>query len=122
MKIAKTTIATIITASFALNAFAIAPSGPANSANTCPFRDRDDESKCTRPIIKAMEKDEKQDAKGQAKLDRAWAQLVKAGVVSGPNPYTYEGSPADMRQDQKLAEKLDKQLEKHGCGPVSPFS
>lgn len=78
--------------------------------------------KVAREYLKALAKDDKQDASGQAKLDRLWADLVKKGVATGPNPLVYEGSAKDLKQDAKLNEKLTKQFEKCGLVFTSPIT
>jgi hypothetical protein len=70
----------------------------------------------------ALAKDDKQDADGQRKLDRIWADLVKKGFVSGPNPLVYEGSKEDMKQDAKLNEQVQRAFERAGLTFTSPIN
>jgi len=79
--------------------------------------------KLARDYMKAVQTDERQDEKGQQKLDRIWAEYIKKGFIPAgtPNPLTYEGSAKDMKQDAKLNYKLEKQFAKAGVPFNSPI-
>ena len=76
-----------------------------------------------RDYAKAVAEDNKQDANGQAKLDRMWADFIKKGLVPAgtPNPLKYEGSVQDMKQDKQLNYKLLKEFQKAGVPFNSPI-
>ena len=80
--------------------------------------------KLARDYMKALAEDQKQDASGQAKLDRMWAEFIKKGYVAPgtPNPLTYEGSAKDMKQDDHLNDKLEKEFAKAGVVFNSPIN
>ena len=72
----------------------------------------------------ALAKDAQQDATGQAKLDRMWASFIAKGLIppGTPDPLTYEGSAKDMKQDDKLNDKLEKEFAKAGVVFTSPIN
>ena len=135
MKLIKSYLAVACAVAVGSGAFAASvPTDSANSANTgvtqaqlnavdAAMQKHMDQ--CNKKIQQAARKDAKQDAQGQRKLDEEWAKLLRAQGIdpndpnSPPDPFVYEGSAKDMRQDQKLTDKLNKYLVKHGCPPVS---
>jgi hypothetical protein len=79
--------------------------------------------KLAEDYMKALATDAKQDASGQAKLNRIWAEFIAKGLIPAgtPNPLTYEGSAQDMKQDAKLDAKLEKEFAKAGVVFNSPI-
>jgi hypothetical protein len=77
-----------------------------------------------RDYAKAVAQDAKQDASGQAKLDRIWAEFIKKGLIPAgtPNPLVYEGSAQDMKQDAQLNKHLLEKFQKAGVPFNSPIT
>ena len=123
MKINQTLVAVVGVMAMAASSFAAtAPAAPANPSNTQMTAAQAD--KCAQIMMQYMQKDTRQDARGQAKLDRAWIAYNKAQGINnpGPDPISYEGTPRDMMQDSRLNTKMQAALAKQHCPPVSPIS
>ena len=76
-------------------------------------------------IAMAFAKEAKQDARGQAKLDKVWTGLIKKGYVppGTPNPVQYEDSQKDLRNEAKIYAALIAKLNKiYDPKPPPPIS